>query len=125
MQDQQTGDLGAALNVRGRFGRGNILVDAVLERLSAMSAAELRELAGDLPRPAGTSANLPSLLNYVPKNSSSPKYVVGPRGLEKNGESLLVPYVDFNRGAEVVLADHDLNRIDRKSTRLNSSHQII
>jgi hypothetical protein len=112
MQDQKIGDLGASLNERVLFYRGNILVDAVFDRLSAMSAAELRELAGDLPRPAGTSANLPSLLNYVPKNSSSPKYVVGPRGLEKNGESLLVPYVDFNRGAEVVLADHDVNRIN-------------
>ena len=112
MQEQKIGDLGASLNERVLFYRGNVLVDAVFDRLSAMSAAELRELAGDLPRPAGTSANLPSLLNYVPKNSSSPKYVVGPRGLEKNGESLLVPYVDFNRGAEVVLADHDVNRIN-------------
>src|SRR5207248_3404123 len=93
MLNERIGDQGASLNERVLFYRGNILVDAVFDRLSAMSAAELRELAGDLPRPAGTSANLPSLLNYVPKNSSSPKYVVGPRGLEKNGESLLVPYV--------------------------------
>jgi hypothetical protein len=110
MQEQKIGDTGASLNDRVLFYRGNILIDAVFDRLSAMSAAELRELADNLPRPSGTSVNLPSLLNYVPKGSSAIKYVVGPRGLEKNAESLLIPYVDFSRGAEVLLADHDVNR---------------
>ena len=109
MQNQKIGDEGASLNERVLFYRGNILVDAIFERLSAMSAAELRELAGDLPRPSGSSANLPSLLGYLPKNSSATKYIVGPRGLEKNGEPLLVPYIDFNKGAEVVLGSYNVS----------------
>src|SRR6266404_9227004 len=74
MQTQQIGDQGASLNERVLFYRGSLLVDAVFERLSAMSAAELRMLADALPRPAGTSANLPSLMGYLPKGSTSIKY---------------------------------------------------
>ncbi len=105
MQTQQIGDQGASLNERVLFYRGNLLVDAVFERLSAMSAAELRMLANALPRPAGTSASLPSLMGYLPKQSSSIKYIVGPLGLEKNGAPLPAQYVDFGRGAEVVLGN--------------------
>ena len=105
MQTQQIGDQGASLNERVLFYRGSLLVDAVFERLSAMSAAELRMLADALPRPAGTSASLPSLMGYLPKESTSIKYIVGPLGLEKNGAPLPVQYVDFGRGAEVVLGN--------------------
>src|SRR5579863_4944951 len=45
MQNQEIGTKGASLNQRVLFFRDNILVDAVFDRLSAMSAAELRELS--------------------------------------------------------------------------------
>jgi len=105
MQAQQIGDQGASLNERVLFYRGNLLIDAVFERLSAMSAAELRTLANALPRSAGTSTNLPALMGYLPTQSTSVKYVVGPLGLEKNGAPLPAQYVDFSRGAEVVLGN--------------------
>ena len=42
---EKIGDGAASMNERVLFYRGNILVDAVFQKLSAMSAAELRELA--------------------------------------------------------------------------------
>jgi hypothetical protein len=91
------------------FYRGNILVDAVFSKLSAMSAAELRELASGLPRPSNSDANLPSLPGYLPKQSyekSTLKYVVGPAALEKVASPVLADLVDFKAGAEVVLAKY-------------------
>ena len=99
-------DQAASLNERVLFYRGNILVDAVFEKLSAMSAAELRELSQGLPLPAGNSRNLPSLPAYLPKLGyvkNTAKYVVGPVGLEKIGSPLPAQLVDFSVGSEVAL----------------------
>ncbi len=106
MLTEKIGDQGASLNERVLFYRGSILVDAVFEKLSAMSAAELRELAGALPLPAGSARNLPGLPTYLPKTNyvkNTAKYIVGPVGLEKTGAPIPAPLVDFNAGAEVVL----------------------
>src|SRR5215468_4850048 len=46
MQPEEIGDQAASLGQRVLFFRGNLLVDATFTRLSAMSAAELRELSG-------------------------------------------------------------------------------
>jgi hypothetical protein len=110
MLTEQIGDQGASLNERVLFYRGNILVDAVFRKLSAMSAAELRELAGALPRPVGNTAGLPGLPAYLPRQAyvkNSAKYVVGPLGLEKIGAPLSAKLVDFSAGAEVALAAYD------------------
>ncbi len=110
MQNEKIGDQGASLNERVLFFRGNILVDAIFQRLSAMSAAELRELANVLPRPAGSAVNLPGLRNYLPKQSdSTTRYVVGPTGMEKTAAPLPAQYVDFSRGAEVVLGNYNIS----------------
>src|SRR5437660_1474892 len=110
MQNEKIGDQGSSLNERVFFFRGNILVDAVFQRLSAMSAAELRELANDLPRPAGSAVNLPGLRNYLPKQSdSTTRYVVGPIGMEKTAAPVPAQYVDFSRGAEVVLGNYNIS----------------
>ncbi len=109
MLTEQIGERGASLNERVLFFRGNVLVDAVFQKLSAMSAAELRELAGLLPLPAGGSQNIPSLPNYLPAQSqvtNSLKYVVGPLGLVKIGAPLPADLVDFNAGAEVAEANY-------------------
>lgn len=112
MLNEKIGDQGYSLNERVLFYRGNILVDALFEKLSAMSAAELRELASELPRPPGTTANLPGLPTYLPKDSyvkNTARYVVGPIALEKTEAPLPAAYVDFSKGAEVVLGDYNLN----------------
>jgi len=109
MQTAQIGDQGAALNERVLFYRGNILVDADFGKWTAMSAAELRELASVLPLPAGSTRNLPGLPAYLPTQSyvkNSAKYVVGAVGLEKINAPLPAPLVDFAAGPEVVLGNY-------------------
>jgi hypothetical protein len=112
MLNEKIGDQGASLNERVLFYKGNILVDAVFQRLSAMSAAELRELADDLPRPTGPIASLPGLPIYLPKQSyvkNTAKYVVGPIGLQAVSAPLQPQYIDFSKGAEVVLGNYDFS----------------
>jgi len=106
MLREQIGDQGASLNERVLFYKGNIVVDAVFDRLTAMSAAELRELAADLPLPPGNARNLPSLPAYLPKQSylkNTAKYVVGPSGLQYINAPITAKEVDFGRGAELAL----------------------
>lgn len=106
MVDEKIGGQGSSLNNRVLFYQGNILVDAVFDRLTTMSAAELRELAGTLPVPAGNARNLPPLPNYLPKHvdAKNAKYVLGPVALDRIGSPLPTPMVDFKSGAEVVIA---------------------
>lgn len=106
MQEEKIGGLGASLNNRVLFYQGNILVDAVFDRLTTMSAAELRELAGALPVPAGNARNLPPLPNHLPKqvDAKNAKYILGPVALDRSGSPLPASLVDFKSGAEVVIA---------------------
>jgi hypothetical protein len=113
MVTEKFGDQGASLNERVLFYRGNIVVDVVFEDLTAMSAAELRELAGDLPLPSDNTAQLPSLPAYLPRESyekNTAKYVVGPVGLGKISAPLPEQLVDFGADAEVVLGDFTTSR---------------
>jgi hypothetical protein len=106
---EKIGDQAASLNERVLFYRGNILIDAVFERLSAMSAAELRELSSDLPLPPGNTGSLPGLPAYLPKQSyvkNSAKYVLGPATLGKINSPIPAELVDFSKGAEVVLGNY-------------------
>jgi hypothetical protein len=102
-------DQGSSLNERVLFYRGNILVDAVFEKLSAMSAAELRDLSEALPLPTGNTRNLPILPQYLPKSGyvkNTAKYVLGPVGLAKISAPLSAPLVDFNASAEVAMGNY-------------------
>lgn len=109
MQKEQIGDWGSSFNQRILFFRGNVLVDAVFDRVTAMSAAELRQLAGLLPRPTGSMANLPPILAYMPSRGrikNTEKYLMGPLALAQVSSPIPVPLVDFAAGAEVVLAKY-------------------
>ena len=106
---EKIGDQAASLNERVLFYRGNILIDAVFSRLSAMSAAELRELSGMLPLPPENAGKLPGLPTYLPRQGyvkNSAKYVLGPVALEKLNPPISAQLVDFNAGAEVVLGNY-------------------
>src|SRR6266404_5301031 len=112
MQKEEIGDQGSSLNERILFYRGNVLVDAIFDRLSAMSAAELRELSSLLPRPPGNGANLPGLPAYLPRQSyvkNTAKYVVGPIALERIDAPLSSQYVDFGKGAEVAMGEYNVS----------------
>jgi uncharacterized protein DUF6599 len=109
MLNEKIGGQASSLNTRVLFYQGNVLVDAVFDNLSVMSAAELRELAGLLPTPAGNVRNLPTLPTYLPKQSyqkNTVKYILGPVTLDRVGAPLPSAIVDFKSGAEVVIGKY-------------------
>jgi len=109
MAPEEVGDLAASASPRVLFYRGHILVDAVFSAVSLMSPAELRELATGLPRPKGTTGNLPPVRSYLPKRelrAETEKYAEGPRALEQFGAPLAPAQVDFFMSPEVSVADY-------------------
>jgi len=109
MAREQIGDQGASLNERVLFYRGHILVDAVFSRLSVMSAAGLRELAGVLPRPGGNAGNLPPILAFMPHHgyeANTEKYAEGPLALVAIESPLPADLVDFSSNPEVVIGQY-------------------
>src|SRR6202166_5226793 len=99
----------ASLNQRVLFYRGHILVDAVFNELSVMSAAGLRELAGALPRPGGNAGNLPPILAFMPHRgyeANTEKYAEGPLGLGAITSPIPADLVDFGANPEVVLGQY-------------------
>jgi hypothetical protein len=106
METEKIGDQGASAYERVMFYRGNVLVQATLDRVTAMTAGELRELAGQIPLPSGPARNLPVLPTYLPRQAyvkNSAKYVLGPVGFGSIAAPISAEAIDFSRGAEVVL----------------------
>lgn len=115
MQNEKIGGQASSMNNRVLFYNGNVLIDAVFDRLTAMSAAELRELAAALPLPRGGASNLPGLPAYLPKSGyvkNTAKYVVGAQALDKIGSPIPSQLVDFDAGAEVVLGNFNTGNGD-------------
>jgi len=109
MQTEKIGDEGASNSTRILFYRGNFLVDVSLDRLTAMSGADLRALADTLPPIHGDIANLPNLPGNLPKKLYIPhtaRYITGPVALEHLGIPIPPALVDFNSSAEVVEAKY-------------------
>ena len=110
MAKEQIGDQGASAGQRVLFYRGHVLVDAQFSQESAMSVAQLRELAGALPRPSGNSANLPTFIEFMPHRdyaANTQKYVMGPAALAAQAPPVSADLVDFNTSAEVSLARYN------------------
>lgn len=109
MLTEKFGDQGATFNNRILFYRGNVLIDVTLDRITAMTAAELRELGEDVPLPPGSARNPPLLPSYLPKQGyvkNSAKYVEGPVGLQSVDAPLPANAVDFAKGAEIALGKY-------------------
>ncbi|MGH9492152.1 MAG: DUF6599 family protein, partial [Terriglobales bacterium] len=107
MQAETVGDQALSNGVRVLFYRGRILVEVKLERVTAMSAAELRQLAEALPQPPPHAARIPILPSYLPTQALEPnsaRYVVGPAGLAAVQAPLPAAVVDFSRNPEIALA---------------------
>ena len=110
MTKEQIGDQGASLGQRVLFYRGNVMVDVLFSRESAMSGAELRELAGALPRPNGSAANLPTFIEFMPRRgyvANTQKYVMGPAALAALAPPVSADLVDFNASSEVSLGRYN------------------
>ncbi len=109
MKTERIGTKAASANRRILFFRANVLVDANFDRLTEMSAAELRELAGLLPAAQGSAENLPTLPEYLPKHDAvenSAKYILGPQALLAAKVPLTPEEVDFGHDAEVLAQDY-------------------
>jgi len=106
MTKEQIGDQGASLGDRVLFYRGHVLIDAQFSKETPMSGSELRELAGALPRPGGSTGNLPSFIQFMPRNdyiANTQKYVMGPVALAALEPPVSADQVDFGASAEVSL----------------------
>jgi hypothetical protein len=93
------------------FWQGNTVVDATFSRIGPMSAAELRELAHQLPAPIGNKALAPPILANLPPASldkQTTHYALGPAGYTGGGGVLPPELVAFDRGAEAVTANYTL-----------------
>ncbi|MGB8887271.1 MAG: DUF6599 family protein [Candidatus Korobacteraceae bacterium] len=109
MRTEQIGTKAASANDRILFFRSNLLVDARFDRVTAMSAAELRELAGMLPAASGSADNLPTLPQYLPKTDvveNSAKYILGPQALLAVKAPLTAEEVDFSHEPEILIQDY-------------------
>ncbi|MGC2109555.1 MAG: DUF6599 family protein [Candidatus Korobacteraceae bacterium] len=109
MKTEQIGTKAASANDRILFFRSNILVDANFDRVTEMSAAELRELAGSLPVARGSADNLPNLPEYLPKKDAvenSARYILGPQALMAIKGPLTAEQVDFSHDPEILLQDY-------------------
>lgn len=107
MTKEDVGDQAASIGDRVLFYRGHVLVDAQFSKESPMSGAELRELAGTLPRPGGNSGNLPSFIEFLPHRdyiALTQKYAMGPRAFSALNPPVPADLVDFGASAEVSLA---------------------
>jgi hypothetical protein len=109
MQVEKIGDEGASDNFRILFYRGNILVDVTLDRVSAMSAGDLRALADSLPQVQGNLSALPSLPANLPRKLYIPhteRYITGPVAMEHLGVSVPPALVDFSMAPEIAAAKY-------------------
>ena len=109
MGTERIGTKAASANQRILFFRDNVLVEADFDRLTEMSAAELRELAGMLPAAKAPTENLPSLPEYLPKShavENSAKYILGPQALMAQKGLLTPEQVDFSHDPEILMQDY-------------------
>jgi hypothetical protein len=110
MAKEQIEDQGASAGERVLFYRGNVLVDAHFSKESAMSVAQLRELAGVLPRPSGNTGNLPSFIEFMPRKgyvANTQKYVMGPVALAAQAPPVTAEMVDFGASSEVSMGHYN------------------
>lgn len=90
------------------FFRGNILVEAKIERMNAMTLSQLRELSAALPV-ARDAGSLPTAQKYLPQQGyveGSLRYVIGPVGLARAGAPVNAEQVNFDVSPEVVVGHY-------------------
>ena len=115
-------DEAASNNSRVLFYRGNILVDVSLDRVTAMSASDLRALSDALPRLHGSVAALPPLRNDVPEQFYVPntaRYIEGPVALARLGVPIPSTLVDFGKGAELEFAQYRTSGVNFNLTLIS------
>jgi hypothetical protein len=107
--DNGLGDHGASFSNRVLFYRGNIVIDAQFSQESPMAGAELRELAGALPRPSGSAGNLPPVVAFMPRRgyvTNTQKYALGPQAVGAFAPPIGLEVLDFSKSPEVTLGHY-------------------
>jgi hypothetical protein len=105
MKAESIGTMSVSDNERVLFFQNNVLIEAKFDKITAMTAAAVRELATSLPVVQGAAATLPSLPGYVPHKdvvANTAKYILGPAGYANSGLRIPPDVIDFNKGAEVL-----------------------
>ena len=94
------------------FWEGATLVEATFDHITGMSAAELRELAGDLPKPPGSANVAPSLPSYLPHanlpagftvSAGLTRYALGVQTYVRGGGVLPPSLIDFSSASAEAL----------------------
>ena len=113
-------DIGAGAasdNNRVLFWVGNVVIDAQFPHISAMSGAEMRELAATIPIPTGNKTLAPPILGNMPQDNidgQTTHYALGPAGYIGSAGAaapfgvLPVDLVGFDHGAETATANYTL-----------------
>jgi hypothetical protein len=107
MRTEDIGMLAASLNDRVLFFSGNVLVDVQFDHVTAMSGAQLRELAAHLPAPTGPAAALPTLPAHLPRQQLVPqsaRYLIGPEAFSALNIDLSPGLIDFSKSPELLWA---------------------
>lgn len=113
MQKENISQAAASDNERVLFFRDNILIEARFDRVTAMSASELRELASALPNAKGTAANLPTLPTYLPRAelvANSAKFMLGPAAVSTMTVPLTAEQINYSLNPEILLARYSVDR---------------
>jgi hypothetical protein len=126
MQNEAIGDAASSSNNRILFFRSNILIDATLDKVTAMSAADLRALANELPTAKGNDATPPNLPGYLPKEHlvrETSRYIIGPNALALVHAPISAEQVNFEKfGSDAEVAIGDYADHDQKSTMVIVSY---
>jgi hypothetical protein len=111
MAPEDIGRGGASNGTRVLFWNGATLVDAKFDHVTAMSAAELRELANRVPKIGGSAGVLPALPGFLPRTDleqTHTRYSLGPQGYTRSGGVLPAALIDFNKSPEVLSGGFNL-----------------
>jgi hypothetical protein len=107
MRAEDIGMLAASRNDRVLFFSGNFLVDVQFDHVTAMSGAQLRELAAHLPMATGPAAALPTLPTHLPRKQLVPetaRYLFGPEAYSALNINLSPALIDFSKSPELLWA---------------------
>jgi hypothetical protein len=92
------------------FWNGATLIEGTFDKVTPMSPSELRELAKDLPQPAGSADIPPALPGYLPRqylDTGQSHYSLGPEAYSRSGGVLPATLVDFpGSSAEAITANY-------------------
>lgn len=98
-------DQGASEDNQVLFYCSNIVIDLTLDKVTAMTPAELRDLATNIPRVSGNLAEMPKLPMYLSEAvRTNAHYVAGPAGLDQLNGVVRSNLIDFSLSPEVVVA---------------------